>query len=347
MEYRIEEYKPKEVPDDFWEGYFEFIETNHRYHNPNDPLPNREAIIQRQKADIPNFHVKRWIAYTSEDKVVGWGGFGAPTEDSPEYEENKHLCQLNIAVLPDYHRKGIGTALLKVCVQKAQSLNRTVIETGTDHDSGRAFLKKHGAEFTIEAAENRLELEDVDWDLMQSWVDEGPKRAEDVTIESFYDCPEEILDEYCEMYTEALNMQPLGDSEHRANIDGKFRRQIEKRFRDTGNTYYTLISREKDGRISGMTEILYDPREGHRIVQELTGVRPEFRGRGLGKWLKGKMILHIKDTYPDVQRIITGNAEANAPMLSINERMGFKKYKGAEGYKFQTEDLAKRLELNK
>ena len=94
-----------------------------------------------------------------------------------------------------------------------------------------------------------------------------------------------------------------------------------------------------------MTEILYDPRDGHRILQELTGVRPEFRGRGLGKWLKGKMILHIKETYPKAQRIITGNAESNAPMLSINERMGFKKYKGAEGYKFQTEELAKKLEL--
>ncbi len=343
MKYRIEEYNPKEVPDEFWEGYFEFNEANFRYHNPDDPLPNREAIIQRQKADIPNFYVKRWLAFTPEDKIVGWAGFGAATDTSPEYEKNKHLCQLNIAVLPDYQRKGIGTALLKVCVQEAQSLNKTVIETGTNHDSGRSFLKKYGADFTIEAAENRLELEDVDWNLMQSWVDEGPKRAEGVTIESFYDCPEEILDEYCEMFTEALNMQPLGETEHRSKIDGKFRRQLEQRFKDTGQISYTLISRERDRRISGMTDILYDPRNSDRVLQQLTGVRPEFRGRGLGKWLKGKMILHIRDTYPDVQRIITGNAESNAPMLSINQRMGFKKYKGAEGYKFHTEDLAKKL----
>ena len=343
MNYKIIEFNPKEAPDDFWEGYFEFNDANFRYHNPDDPLPNREAVIQRQKAGIPNFHVKRWLVFTPEDKIVGWAGFGAITETSSGYEENKHLCQLNIAVLPDFQRKGIGTSLLKVCVQEALSLNRTVIETFTNHDSGQAFLKKNGAEFTIEAAENRLELEDVDWDLMQSWVDEGLKRAEGVTIDSFYECPEEILDEFCEMYTEALNMAPQGDTEFRDNIDGNLRRQIEQRFRDTGHTNYTLLSREKDGRISGLTEIIYDPRDSYRIGQELTGVRPEFRGRGLGKWLKGKMILHIRDTYPDVQRIIAGNAEANAPMLSINERMGFKKYKGAEGYKFQTEELAKKL----
>ena len=345
MKFKIEEYKPKEVPDEFWEKYLEFMETNHKFHNPDDPLPNREAVIQRQKADIPFYYVKRMLAITPENKVVGWAGFGSILDTSPEYEENKHLCQLNIAVLNDYQRKGIGTAFLKILVQEAQSLNKSVIETGADHDSGRSFLKKYGAEFTIEGAENRLELEDVDWKLMQSWVDEGEKRAKDVTIESFFECPEEILEEYAELYTEALNMQPLGDTEHRSNIDGKLKREIEKRFKDMGHTYYTLISREKDGRISGMTEITYDPREGHKINQELTGVRPEFRGKGIGKWLKAQMILHIKDTYPDAERIITGNAEANAPMLSINTRMGFKKYKGGEGYKFKVEDIAKRLGL--
>ncbi len=219
----------------------------------------------------------------------------------------------------------------------------TVIETGAEHDSGRAFLKKHGAEFTIESAENRLELKDVDWALMQTWVNEGPKRAEGVIIESFYECPEAILNEYCEMFTEALNMQPLGDSEFRSNIDGKLRRQTEQQYRDIGYTNYTLISREKDGKISGLTDFFYDSRDSYKILQNLTGVRPEFRGRGLGKWLKAKMILHIKDTYPDVERIITGNAEANAPMNSINKRMGFKKHKAAESYKFQVEETAKKL----
>jgi len=345
MKFEIEEYNPKEVPDEFWEKYFEFMETNHKFHNQDDPLPNREAVIQRQKADIPNYYVKRMLAVTLENKIVGWAGFGSILDTSPEYEENKHLCQLNIAVLNDYQRKGIGTAFLKILVQEAQSLNKSVIETGADHDSGRSFLKKYGAEFTIEGAENRLELEDVDWKLMQSWVDEGEKRAKDVTIESFFECPEEILEEFAEMYTEALNMQPLGDTEHRSKIDGKFRRQIEKRNKDMGLVNYTLISREIDGRISGLTEILYDPRDGYRILQELTGVRPEFRGKGLGKRLKALMILYIRDTYPDVERLITGNAEANAPMLSINTRMGFKKYKGGEGYKFKVEDVAKRLGL--
>jgi len=285
------------------------------------------------------------LVITPEGKIIAWAGFGAVKESSSEYEENKHLAFINIAVLHDYQRKGIGTELLKFLVNEIQSLGRTVIDTDSDTDSGRAFLKHFGAQLTIEGAENRLELEEVDWELMQSWADEGPKRAKDVTLESFTVCPEEFLEEYAEMYTEASNMQPLGEVEHRANIDGKARRQSEKRTKETGRINYTLISREKDGRISGMTEIFYDSREAHVIYQELTGVRPEFRGRGLGKWLKAQMILYVKDTYPEAQRVITGNAETNAPMHSINDRMGFKKHKGREGYKFQVEGLAKKLEI--
>ncbi len=346
MEYRIIEFKPKEVSDEFWDRYFEYIETNHMEMHPDDPLPNREGVIQRQKADIPDFYVKRLLAITPDNKIIGWAGFGFSEETASDYEENKHIARLHIVVLKDYRRKGIGTDFLKYAVKEIQSLNKTVIECGSDHEAGKAFLKHYGAEMTIEGAENRLEMADVDWDMMQEWINEGPKRAPDVRIDSFRtECPEEILDEFCEMCTEALNMQPLGETESRANIDGEARRKFEKRIKEIGQTNYTMITREKDGKISGMTEIYYDPREGHRLNQELTGVRPEYRGRGLGKWLKASMIVHIRDNYPEVERIITGNAESNEAMLSINNRMGFKKYKGGEGYKFKVEELAEKLNL--
>ncbi|MCG3225658.1 MAG: GNAT family N-acetyltransferase [Candidatus Heimdallarchaeota archaeon] len=346
MEYKIVEFKPKEAPDEFWERYFEFTETNQKEMNPDDPLPDREGTIQRQKADFVDFYVKRLLAITPDDKIVGWAGFGFSEETSSDYEENKHIAQMNIVVLKDYRHKGIGTEFMKQAVKEIHTAEKTIIEVGSDHEAGRAFLKHYGAKMTIEGAENRLEMADVDWNMMQEWIKAGPKKAPEVTIETFLDfCPEDILDEYVEMYTEALNMQPMGEIESRANIDGEARRKFEKRTKDIGQTNYVMISREKDGRISGMTEIYFDPREGDRMFQGLTGVRPKFRGRGLGKWLKALMIVYIKENYPKVERIITGNAESNEAMLSINDRMGFKKYKGGEGYKFQTEDLVKRLNL--
>ena len=72
MEYKIVEFKPKEAPDEFWERYFEFTETNQKEMNPDDPLPDREGTIQRQKADFVDFYVKRLLAITPDDKIVGY-----------------------------------------------------------------------------------------------------------------------------------------------------------------------------------------------------------------------------------------------------------------------------------
>jgi len=38
------------------------------------------------------------------------------------------------------------------------------------------------------------------------------------------------------------------------------------------------------------------------------------------------MLFFIKEKLPEAILIHTGNAEGNAPMISINERMGFKRY---------------------
>ncbi len=345
MEYKIISFEPKEASEEFWVKYYEFIKANSNFQNPEDPVPNKEALIQRQKTDVPNYLIKRWLAITPKQEVIGWAGFGTAKDSSPDYEANKHLCNINLQVLHDHYRQGIGTELLKIVVQEAMAFNKTVIETGTEHDSGRAFLKHFGATHAIEAAENRLNMEDVDWDLMKNWMVEGSRKTHEVTIESFEVIPEDILEEFAEMYTEALNMQPLGDLEEKPIFDGKRMRELESRYKKTGRKNYTLISREEDGRMSGLTEVNYEPRDPHRIEQGLTGVRPEFRGRGLGKWLKALMIFHVKENYPKVEIVVTGNAEANAPMLSVNQRMGFKKYKSGDAYKFKIEEISKKLGL--
>lgn len=63
------------------------------------------------------------------------------------------------------------------------------------------------------------------------------------------------------------------------------------------------------------------------IHQRFTGVKEAFRGKGIGKWLKADLLFYIRDTLPGAKFIDTGNAGNNAPMLSINERMGFKLHK--------------------
>ena len=55
----------------------------------------------------------------------------------------------------------------------------------------------------------------------------------------------------------------------------------------------------------------------------LTVVRPEHRGHRLGLAVKIANVEELAQRAPDVRLIVTGNASANAPMIAVNEMMGF------------------------
>src|SRR5439155_7371824 len=44
------------------------------------------------------------------------------------------------------------------------------------------------------------------------------------------------------------------------------------------------------------------------------------------------MLLHVKEVHPELERVVTGNAHSNAPMLAINTQMGFRQYRAGIEY---------------
>ncbi len=71
---------------------------------------------------------------------------------------------------------------------------------------------------------------------------------------------------------------------------------------------------------------LYASDRAGEIIQWLTGVRREYRGRGVARSMKAHAALWaIENGY---QLIKTDNDTRNAPMLTINDRMGFKRKLG-------------------
>jgi GNAT superfamily N-acetyltransferase len=111
----------------------------------------------------------------------------------------------------------------------------------------------------------------------------------------------------------------------------------------TGEVQHTVITREPDGVISGITDTVWAPYRRAIIHQAFTGVRPDARGRGLGKWIKAAMLLHLRDLYPEARWVATDNAGSNAPMLKINRALGFKPYRHETDYQITRDELAKRL----
>jgi mycothiol synthase len=110
-----------------------------------------------------------------------------------------------------------------------------------------------------------------------------------------------------------------------------------------GQRQHTVIARDPGGVIVGLTDTDWAPYRATIIHQQLTAVRPEARGRGLGKWVKAAMLLHLREIYPDAKWVATDNAGSNAPMLKINRELGFKPFLMGTEYQMSRDQLAERI----
>lgn len=73
-----------------------------------------------------------------------------------------------------------------------------------------------------------------------------------------------------------MNQQPFGELETRPLITPESRRVTEQKQTEMSHTWHSVITREKTGRISGLTDVIYIPSKPYKIVQELTGVREQY-----------------------------------------------------------------------
>ena len=260
------------------------------------------------------------------DAQVGWLEVGIARRGTPQYETNKHMAWIELEVLTPYRRQGIGTVLLGKVAALMHQHDRSLVLTHTDEDDGKAFIRAVGAQVGLRMRQARLDLDRVDWPMVNTWAEEGPRRSPHTTLAFVVNrLDEAILEEFAQVLSEVGNQSPRGDLEVGDWVaTPESIRERERTMLDAGGTILRGLTREADGAISGLTEMGYFPDEKTMIHQWFTGVKEEYRGRGLGKWLKAAMLLRVEAEFPEVRFVSTGNATSNAAMRTINERLGFR-----------------------
>ena len=346
---QIEKFDPLASTQEKWQQFHEYRRIRSKEKNPDDPISDNESFEKALQANV-QFSENELHMYTiydiKTDKQVGFFVCARILENSASYEATKHLVQFDVELLKDYRQKGIGRKAMKIIYDYAIEHGKKILMTSSDEMDGREFLKKMGAKEALAGVENRLTLKSVNWEMVQQWAKDGFERNPTSKLEFYYSIPEEIIEDYCKVYSEVTNQQPLGELEvGDMIISSKAFRELEKMFADMGRTWITAVTFESDNKISGLTEMRYNPSRETFITQLLTGVQKEYRGRGLGKWLKAEMLLKIKEEFPKVKIVTTSNASSNAPMLSINDRLGFKIYKESVNAQLTVEQLAEFLSI--
>ena len=308
---------------------------------PDDPVAPDDIVEAQLKKEDP-FGEQRWFALLTAEKMVSGFGAGRVKPGAPGYETNQHLLWASAQVHPDFRRQGIGTTWLPIVLKLMDEFGSTVLTTGTELESGHAFLKKVGFEAKSEFAENRLDLAAVDWDMVRRWVEEGERYNPSTTLTLYPDrIPEEVWPEYAPAISTFLNTMPFDDMDHGEIVVTPEMMKVDyERLALIKGRRHTIVTREPDGHISGMTDVGWAPFRETFVNQRFTGVNPKDRGRGIGKWIKAAMLEYIRKTHPQARWMTTGNAESNGPMLAINHRLGFKQYRPSTAYQISREKLA-------
>jgi len=205
-----------------------------------------------------------------------------------------------------------------------------LLVTNTDDriQSGAAFMNRLGAQKGLEAHTNQLRLADVDKEMVEDWLQKGRKENKGIELglwEGAY--PEDRLQAIVEL-NDLTNQQPTGDLDiEDIHWTPQQIRQMEQNIFARGHKRWTFYLEDQEmGSMVGYTETIWNPNRPDVLYQEMTGVFPQYRRRGMGRWLKAAMIKKTLLDRPQVRFIRTGNADSNTSMLKINEALGFKPY---------------------
>jgi GNAT superfamily N-acetyltransferase len=189
-----------------------------------------------------------------------------------------------------------------------------------------ALALRAGMKSAYREQTSRLLFQEVDWDLMDSWVSRAAERASDYELIFL---PSPIEDRYLEPFCDlmrVMNTAPSEDLEEEDEVvTPEYWRDFEAKMNLRGVDILNCVARHKPtGEMAGYTNVGYHSLQPDLVGQMDTAVDPKHRNKGLGRWIKAAMALKLRGEYPQVRRIDTENAGSNEPMLNINIEMGFK-----------------------
>jgi GNAT superfamily N-acetyltransferase len=231
---------------------------------------------------------------------------------------------------PPVRRRRHGTALLEGLVARCHELGRTTVTmnasyAGAEDDDAAPvrFAVANGFRVSNTEISRRLRLP-VDEALVDAVDAESLAHRDGYTVETYVDeIPDHLLESYCGLVNQLIVDAPTGEVDYEAS--GTTPQTTKQRFaqnQKVGRTvFYSLAV--KGGEAVAQSDLAVQPGATHKALQWATYVHRDHRGHRLGAAVKVANLRALQRERPDVVQIDTENAETNAYMVSINERLGF------------------------
>lgn len=316
----IEEIDTTSAPEELLVELHEFFVAQDSEIYPDDPPTPVELRLASWRNVPDHMTVRRWILRENSDLV-------AAASVSMNEIDNRDVGLARFNVRADNRRQGFATRLAGPVFDALEEGKRSsIIIDVLEGSPWELKLAALGMKKALADKKSRLLTADIDWDLMEDWIERASERAgeyELLFIET--PIPDERLQKWCDLML-VMNTAPLEGLElEDFTMSPEKWRNIEQADLAQGAHLEGLIAVHKPtGDWVGLSEIIFLEKQPEQAYQGDTGVDPSHRNKGLGRWLKAASIKSFMERRPDVKRIDTENAGSNEPMLSINIEMGYK-----------------------
>ncbi|MBA3788400.1 MAG: GNAT family N-acetyltransferase [Actinobacteria bacterium] len=263
-----------------------------------------EAGSRHRILNAPPHARRNWWAARDGGTLVGWGTAGI------DHDTSARSGYVGVAVLESHRRRGIGTTLLERAL--AHLVDSARIQAGAA-EAGRSFAKRHGFRHThtrrVSGVDPRTVLTselDSTRARIASLLEVGPEQTFAVDAESVLDEPgDDVIDavEYEQWVRDYWEHPDLDLALSQAAV--------------------------ADGRAVAVAYVIVD-RESRRALNAYTGSLRAYRGRGFARLAKLAVMRRLAEV--GVELVLTENDETNAPMLAINDRLGYRPIENRYAY---------------
>lgn len=334
-------FDPFAASTDDWSRLHAYRRLRQEEDNPGELVLPDADFETELRAERPLYEHQRHLAWR-DGRIVGNLILSFRRAGSPGHADFAPFVDAAGGVPRVLRRQGIARALLGTLHGFMQERGMHTATMRVHVPDGHAAMAAIGAACNYRSVENRLPLTSLDWDMLARWRARADARAQELTWEIHAGrVPLQRLATLMAPFSTLINEQPLGTLEVprlRYELPGYVTWYADMDRRG-GEHFLVLLCRGEE--LVAMCDASWDARFPDRIYQQLTAVAAPWRGQGLAQAVKAAMLQLVRKRHPEARFMVTTNAQANVPMLSINQRLGFAAHREDGTYQIERAALAR------
>jgi GNAT superfamily N-acetyltransferase len=287
--------------------------------------------LEETRADLQAREKGRWVAAYSgvlDGEVVVAGAVETPLLD------NLTFAWVQVHVRPELRGRGYGSAMLAHLEGVALARGRTLFngeapwpfEAPADGAGVQAvdWLTARGYVLGLVDVQRELRLP-IGHGVLEALAAEVAPHHGAYRLHSWAGpVPDKFVESYMALVASLAVEAPVGDLHlEPESADVQDLRDREATMVSQGRTKYNTVALNEHGEVVAYTDVVTSVHEGDRAFQWGTLVRGADRGRRLGLAVKVANLALLQRERPDIVRLTTYNAEVNAHMIGVNERLGY------------------------